>query len=189
MAVNLKKGEVVNLKKEAPKLKRVLVGLGWDPEKSLFGKNIDIDASVICIDKKGKAPNVVYYGERKYHSGVIRHYGDNLTGDGDGDDEQIEIKLDELPDKIVRLSIIVNIFDAYSRRQHFGKVKNCFVHVIDMDTNQELVRYNVDGNYAEKTGIFVADIYRNDEDEWEFKAIGEGVKVANISDMVKLKCN
>ena len=85
--------------------------------------------------------------------------------------------------------MIVNIFDAYSRRQHLGKVKNCFVHFSDMDTNQELVRYNVDGNYAEKTGIFVADIYRNDEDEWEFKAIGEGVKVANISDMVKLKCN
>lgn len=189
MSVNLVKGTSVNLKKEAPNLKRVLIGLGWDPEKSLFGNKMDIDASVICIDKNGESKNVVCYNNLRYLSGVIRHYGDNLTGDGDGDDEQIEINLDKLPDKITRLSIIINIFSAYTRNQHFGKVKNCFVHAMDMDTKQDLVRYNVDGNYDGKTGIFVADIYRNDKDEWEFEAIGEGVRVARISDMVKMKCN
>lgn len=191
MAVNLIKGEAVNLKKEAPNLKRILVGLGWDPVKSLFS-SMDIDASVICIDKNDKVKETVYYAKRKYHSGAILHYGDNLTGDGDGDDEQIEINLDKLPDKIVRLSIIINIFGAYSRKQHFGKVKNCFVHVIDLDTNQELVKYDVNDNYEGKTGIFVADLYRNDEDEWQFEAIGEGVKVADISEMakkIKIRCN
>lgn len=188
MAVNLTKGATVSLKKEAPNLKRVLIGLGWDPIKSVFNtSSMDIDASVIIIDNNGKS-KLVYFGKLNYHSGAIRHYGDNLTGDGDGDDEQIEINLDQLPDKVTCLSIIINIYSAYSRKQHFGKVKNCFVHAMDMDTKRELVRYNIDGDYDGKTGIFVADIYRNDKNEWEFKAIGDGVKVAGISDMVKIKC-
>lgn len=189
MAVNLVKGASVNLKKADSNLKRVLIGLGWDPEKTFFSKRMDIDASVICIDKYGISKKVVCYSKLKYHSGAIRHYGDNLTGDGEGDDEQIEIKLEELPDKITRLSIIINIFSAYRRNQHFGKVKNCYVHVMNMDTKQDLLRYNIDGNYKGKTGIFVADLYRNDKDEWEFEAIGEGVEVACIADMVKLICN
>lgn len=187
--VKLTKGQGVNLKKDAPNLKRVLIGLGWDPVKGFFGSsNMDIDASVICIDENGKRESVVYYGALKHHSGAIKHYGDNLTGDGDGDDEQIEIKLDEVPANISRLAVIINIYSAYSRRQHFGKVKNCFVHASDLDSGKELVRYDVDGNFDDKTGIFVADIYRYNG-EWKFKAIGEGVKVADINEMVAIKCN
>lgn len=190
MSIKLAKGEGVNLKKEAPNLKRVLVGLGWDPVRGGFfsSSNMDIDASVICIDEKGRYESVVYYGALMHRSGAIKHYGDNLTGDGDGDDEQIEIQLDEVPANISRLAIIINIYNAYSRHQDFGKVKNCFVHASDLDSGRELVRYDVDGNYNGKTGIFVADIYRHNG-EWKFKAIGEGVKVADIREMVAMKCN
>lgn len=190
MAVKLTKGATVSLKKEAPNLRRVLIGLGWDPVKPFLGvgPNMDIDASVICIDKNGREDAVVYYHNLKQYSGAIRHYGDNLTGDGDGDDEQIEINLDEIPHRIEKLAVIINIYEAYSRKQHFGKVRNCFVHATDVDTNKELVRYDIDGNYNGLTGIFVADIYR-DNGEWKFEAIGEGTKVRNIQEMVYQKCN
>lgn len=189
MAVSLTKGQGVNLKKEAPNLKRVLIGLGWDPVKNFLGigPDMDIDASVICIDISGRLESVVYYGDLRHRSGAIKHYGDNLTGEGDGDDEQIEILLDDLPTNIERLAVIINIYQAYSRGQHFGKVKNCFVHAFDMDTGKELVRYDVDGNFNGKTGIFVADIYRQNG-EWKFEAIGEGVKVKNIDEMARIKC-
>lgn len=187
MAVTLAKGQSINLKKESANLKRVLIGLGWDPMKSLFGPQMDIDASVICIDTNGRHESTVYYGRLTHSSGAIRHYGDNLTGDGDGDDEQIEINLDAVPANIARLSIIINIYSASSRNQHFGKVKNCFVHASDKATNKELVRYNVDGNFDGMTGIFVADVYRHNG-EWKFKAIGEGVKVDGINDMISMKC-
>lgn len=188
MSVKLTKGQGVNLKKDAPNLKRVLIGLGWDPVKSFFGASqMDIDASVICIDEKERQEGLVYYGNLRHRSGAIKHYGDNLTGDGDGDDEQIEINLEKIPDKITRLSIIINIYSAYSRNQHFGKVKNCFVHASDLDSGKELVRYDIDGNFDKKTGIFVADIYRHNG-EWKFKAIGEGVEVRDIREMVAMKC-
>ncbi len=189
MSVKLTKGQGVILKKDAPNLKRILVGLGWDPVKSLFRREsaIDIDSSVICIDKDGKKEDVIYYGNLIHRSHSIEHYGDNLTGDGDGDDEQIEIRLDEVPERIEKLAIIINIFEAHSRNQDFGKVRNCFVHVDDMDTGKELIRYDIDGNFDGKTGIFVADVYRYNG-EWKFKAIGEGVNVKKISDMVRMKC-
>ena len=187
--VTLSKGQAVSLKKEAPNLKRILVGLGWDPVKRRFGMNhdMDIDASVICITEQGKCESTVYYGNLKHYSGSIRHCGDNLTGDGDGDDEQIKIYLEDVPKKITRLSIVINIYSAHNRRQDFSQVENCFVHAIDLDSKKELVMYKVDGNFDGKTGIFVADIIR-DNDEWRFEAIGEGVKVRNIDEMCKIKC-
>ena len=181
--VTLTKGQKVDLRKEAPELKRVLVGLGWDPVRGFF--SMDIDASVICIDEKGKMDKLVYFGNTKAYSKAIKHYGDNLTGKGDGDDEQIEINLNKLPQKIRRLSIIINIFAASIKRQHFGKVNNCYVHVTDLD-GRELIRYDIDGNFNNMTGIFVADIYR-DNNGWTFKAIGEGCR-GNIDDMIDMKC-
>ena len=185
--VNLTKGHGVNLKKEAPNLKRILIGLGWDPIRC-FLSNFDIDASVLCINKKEKCKELVFYGNLHDSSGAIRHFGDNLTGEGDGDDEQIEINLDKLPKKIVKIMIIINIYEAYKRKQHFGKVKNCYVHVRDMDSGKELVRYDVDDDYNKKTGIFVAELNRDELGECRFNAIGEGVKVKNIKEMVNLKC-
>ena len=187
MSVSLVKGQGVSLKKEAPNLKCVLVGLGWDPITSTSSSSMDIDASVICIDDSGKLESIVYYGRKMHSSGAIKHYGDNLTGDGEGDDEQIEIRLDDLPAKISRLSIVINIYAAYSKRQHFGQVQNCFVHAYDCDSMKELVRYDVDGIFDGMTGIYVADIYRYNG-EWKFKAIGEGVKVKDIKEMASFKC-
>ena len=223
MAINLSKGQKVNLRKEAPNLKRVLVGLGWDPVghevpktsnepeskavrffKSLFGVNsnpnpdsyvqrsqpdIDIDGSIIVINKDGCKEEVVYYGNLGYHNNAIKHYGDNLTGEGEegADDEQIEIKLDEIPKRIQKLSIIINIYSALQRNQTFDQVKNCYVHVTDMDTGKELLRYDIDDSFEGMTGIFVADLERCDND-WHFKAIGDGVKVRNIEEMVEMKC-
>ena len=186
MSVQLSKGGSINLRKEAPQLNRLLVGLGWDPVEDR-GPDIDIDASIICIDDKGRKENIVYYGALTHPSGAIRHCGDNLTGEGDGDDEQIQITLDKIPSKIEKLSIIMNIYECKHRHQHFGQVSNCFIHVVDLATNRELVRYDINDNYNKLTGIFVADIYRY-KGEWKFKAIGEGVKVKDIKEMVQMKC-
>ncbi len=188
MSVKLTKGQGVNLKKEAPNLKRVLIGLGWDSVKSFLGPAMDIDASVICIDENGHCESIVYYNDLEHRSGAIKHNGDDLIGGGDGDNEQIEIQLDKVPANIGKLAVIINIYSAYNRKQDFGKVNNCFVHASDLDSGKELVRYDVDGNFDGKTGIFVADIYRHNG-EWKFKAIGEGVKVRGINEMVAMKCN
>lgn len=223
MAVRLTKGQKVNLRKDNPNLKRVLVGLGWDPVEcfvpvqkqqsegsGFFGKlktffgltselpqpeyqrsgaNIDVDSSVICINKKNIHKQTVYFGNLRAYDKAIVHYGDNLTGEGEagGDDEQIEIKLDRIPEKIQTLSIIINIYRAYSRHQTFEQISNCFVHVTDMDSGKELVRYDIDGEFSGMTGIFVADLERSGTD-WHFTAIGEGVRVADIDEMVRMKC-
>ncbi len=223
MAVKLSKGQKVNLRKDNPNLKRVLVGLGWDPVEQqeavkhkaveqttflsrlmdFFGvsdeipsnepytevPDIDVDASVICIGKKNSYVKLVFFRNLEYHHGAIKHYGDNLTGQGEegADDEQIEIRLDEIPEKIKSLSIIINIYRAYERKQSFGEIKNCYVHVTDMATRRELVRYEIDGNFEGMTGIFVADLERSGND-WHFEAIGEGVKVENIAEMISKKC-
>ena len=124
MSVKLEKGQGVSLKKYAPNLKRILVGLGWDPvRRGIFSNpvDIDIDASIICINEEGKKEDVIYYGNLEHRSGAIKHHGDNLTGRGDGDDEQIEIQLDKIPANISKLAVIINIYRAYQRKQHFGK--------------------------------------------------------------------
>lgn len=193
MSISLKKGGNVNLNKEAPGLKRLMIGLGWDPAG--FGmRNFDADASVICMGPGDRHESTIYFGNKKHRSGAIIHFGDNLTGAGDGDDEQIQINLDQVPATIDKMVIIVNIYQAHSRNQHFGKVKNCFVRAEDMDTGREILKYEISDAhkpnpaYNGKTGIFFAEVYRYNG-EWKFKAIGEGVDVASITDMVRMKCN
>ena len=193
MSVNLvKKGASVNLRKYDPNLKKIYVGLGWDPvRQGIFSSGkFDIDASVIAIDKNDQEIDVLYYGKTSILGGALIHHGDNLTGEGDGDDEVIEMDLDRIPERVTRLAVIINIYSAYSRRQKFSQVNNCYVHVVDSKSGKELVRYNIsdDSKYNDETGIFVADIYRY-EKEWKFKALGEGVKVSGIKEMVRIKCN
>lgn len=210
MSINLSKGGSVNLKKEAPNLKRLKIGLGWDPVgqagngligfglgllgRAGSGPNFDVDASVICIRPDGRHEDTIYFGKKRHSSGAIIHSGDNLTGAGDGDDEQIQIMLDQVPATVDKMVIIVNIYDAHIRGQHFGKVKNCFVRAEDMDTGRELVKYQISDaettnpDYNNKTGIFFAEVYRY-KGEWKFKAVGEGVNVRSIDDMVSMKCN
>jgi len=184
--VTLKKGQAISLKKEEPNLRNILVGLGWSPTER--GINMDIDVSAICIDSKCRKESIVCFTNLVHSSGSIRHRGDNLTGEGEGDDEQITINLLQVPEKIERISIIINIFAAWLKFQDFSKVKNCYVHVTDLDTGRKLVHYDIDDDYKGARGIFVADLIR-EKDGWKFEAIGEGTTSKTINNMANIKIN
>jgi len=197
MAVNLQKGQRISLTKDNEGLSRIMVGLGWDPVAqggkgligSLFGRgtpNVDCDASVFLIDANGKVRSkeeIVYFGNLKHKSGSVQHMGDNLTGDGDGDDEQIVIELSKVPQDIARLVFVVNIYDCIKRRQHFGMIKNAFIRVVNLSNNQEMLRFNLTDDYSNRTALIVGEIYRNGT-EWKFGALGEGDNSSNLGELV-----
>ncbi|KOA18914.1 stress response protein SCP2 [Clostridium homopropionicum DSM 5847] len=197
MAVNLQKGQRISLTKDNEGLSRIMVGLGWDPVAqggkgllgSLFGggaPNVDCDASVFLIDTNGKVRSkeeIVYFGNLKHKSGSVQHMGDNLTGDGDGDDEQIVIELSKVPQDIARLIFVVNIYDCIKRRQHFGMIKNAFIRVVNLSNRQEMLRYNLTDDYSNRTALIVGEIYRNGN-EWKFGALGEGDNSSNLGELV-----
>lgn len=198
MAVNLQKGQKVDLTKGNASLKRVIVGLGWDEvEKkssgffaSLLGntpQDIDCDASAILLNQNGKCINsadVVFYNNLHHNSGSIIHQGDNLTGAGDGDDEQIKVSLQDVPQVYQRIVFVVTIYQAYERHQHFGMIKNAFIRIVDADTNKELCKYNLsdDMNYNNKTAMIFGELYRHNG-EWKFSAIGEATNDSGIVQM------
>ena len=192
MAINLQKGQRISLTKEAPGLRRLMCGLGWDVAGSQYwglrrvfgnGEDFDLDASVFCLNDRGRVSrgeDVVYYGNLRHSSGAIVHGGDNLTGEGDGDDEQIFIDLPKIPQDIVRLAITVNIYDCRARRQDFQQVKNAFVRLVDRATQKELARYNLSGeNYHGMTGMMMAQIYRSPQG-WQLEAVGQGLHVNGL---------
>ena len=186
MSISLKKGQKVSLTKESAGLSNVLVGLGWDAAESekkgffasLLGSgsaDIDCDATAILL-KDGKfcdKSDVVYFGNLQHKSGTVRHMGDNLTGDGDGDDEQILIELSKVPAEYDRIVIVVNIYDCIKRKQEFGMIKNAFIRIVDGKTNRELCKYNLSDNYSGMTAMIFGEIYRHNG-EWKFNAIGSG---------------
>lgn len=197
MGINLQKGQRISLSKEAPGLTKLMCGLGWDVSKraggGVFGassntKDCDLDASVICLntnDKWTKQANVVYFGNLSHPSGAITHLGDNLTGAGDGDDEQLLIDLSRIPPDITKLVFTVNIYECVSRKQDFGQVKNAFVRLVNMSNNQELARYNLSGaEYIGMTGMIMAEIYKHN-DEWKMAAIGNGISVNGLGELLK----
>lgn len=200
MAINLQKGQRVDLTKSNPGLSKIIVGLGWDPVQSsgkggLFGSlfgggaaaNIDCDASVIMLGANDKLQNnkdVVYFGNLKSNDGSVQHSGDNLTGDGDGDDEQIVIDLSRVPSTIQKLVFIVNIYDCVKRKQHFGMIKNAFIRVVNPSNQQELIHYNLSEDYSGKTSLLAGEIYRNGT-EWKFAAVGNGTNTASLSEVVR----
>ncbi|KGN01457.1 stress protein [Clostridium novyi A str. 4570] len=194
MAINLQKGQRISLTKEDSKLSTIMVGLGWDPvEQSrggilglLFGSSapaIDCDASVIMLNENSKAEEIVYFGNLKDRSSSVRHMGDNLTGEGDGDDEQILVELSKVPANISRLVFVVNIYNCVKRNQHFGMIRNAFIRILDLENNKELLRFNLSDDYSNKTGIYAGEIYRHGN-EWKFAAIGEGDNVTGLKDML-----
>jgi tellurium resistance protein TerD len=195
MGINLQKGQRISLKKEAPGLERVMCALGWDVIKSkggFFGisdstKNFDLDSSVLCLDAHEKIrskANLVYYANLQHSSKAITHLGDNLTGAGSGDDEQIIVDLIKIPPEIAKLVFTVNIFQCLARKQDFGQVKNAFVRLVDLSNNKEIARYNLSGQeYQGQTGMIMAEIYRHD-DEWEMAAIGKGIKVKGLDELM-----
>ena len=196
MAVNLTKGQKISLVKPgAAGLSRIMVGLGWDEVQQKRGffapkpRDIDCDASVILCGADGKLVSqdvnkcCVYFGNLRHSSGAIVHQGDNLTGAGEGDDEQIMVDLPRIPQEIERLVFVVNIYDARPRGQHFGMIRNAFIRLVDMAGNTELCRFNLTEDYSGMTGMIVGEIYRRNG-EWKFNAIGQGV--ANASRLSSL---
>lgn len=202
MAINLQKGQRVDLTKGNPGLSKIMVGLGWDPvQKSggggglfggLFGgggsgANVDCDASVIMLGANDKLQNnndVVYFGNLKSKDGSVIHSGDNLTGDGDGDDEQVSIELNKVPSHVEKLVFVVNIYDAVKRKQHFGMIRNAFIRVLNPNNNQELIKYNLTEDYSGKTSLIVGEIYRHGN-EWKFAAVGTGTTASGLSEVVR----
>ena len=199
MGVNLQKGQKVNLKKaDGQALSRIRIGLGWDPveqEKkgglfgSIFGgsaPDIDCDASVIVCQggRLASRDDVVYFGNLKHSSGAIRHTGDNLTGEGEGDDEQILVDLTAVPAAYDKLVFVVNIYDCQSRKQDFGMIANAFIRICDENTGEEFCRYNLSESYAGMTAMIFGEIYRYNG-EWKFNAIGQGTKDTGLNELAK----
>ncbi len=191
MSVNLQKGQKVDLTKGNSGLKTIVVGLGWDEAPrgfSLFQKreDIDCDASGILVNAQaGKllgAMDVVYFGNLQHRSGAVRHMGDNLTGAGDGDDEQILVELNKLGNEYSKIVFVVNIYQAMQRKQHFGMIKNAFIRIVDADTKTELCKYNLSENYDGKTAMIFGELYFYNG-EWKFGAIGEGTNDNSISEL------
>ncbi|MGG3470190.1 TerD family protein [Neobacillus pocheonensis] len=201
MAINLQKGQRVDLTKGNPGLTKIMVGLGWDPVQSSGGKgmfgslfgggggqaNVDCDASVIMLGENDRLQNnkdVIYFGNLKSNDGSVQHSGDNLTGDGDGDDEQIMIDLSRVPSNIQKLVFVVNIYDCVKRKQHFGMIRNAFIRVVNPTNNSELIKYNLSDNYSGLTCLVTGEIYRHGN-EWKFAAIGSGTNAASLSEVVR----
>ncbi|ACV63747.1 stress protein [Desulfofarcimen acetoxidans DSM 771] len=175
MAVNLQKGQKVDLTKGREGLSKVVVGLGWDTNK-FDGPDFDLDASAFLLGDNGKCASpddFVFYNNLTHKSGSVQHMGDNLTGDGEGDDEQITIDLSKIPANIQKIAITVTIHMAQERGQNFGLVSNAFVRVVDDAYNQELLRYDLSEDYSIETALVFCELYRKGT-EWKFAAVGQG---------------
>ena len=181
MSVSLQKGQKVSLSKENAGLSRVIVGLGWDeaPRKKagFFAPKpqpIDCDASALLL-RNGKLmdkSDLIYFGNLRHRTDTVIHMGDNLTGAGEGDDEQIVVDLANIPQEYDKIVIVVNIYDAVNRNQHFGMIQNAFIRLVDARNNNEMCRYNLSENYDNMTAMIFGEIYRYNG-EWKFNAIGQ----------------
>lgn len=185
MAVNLKKGQRVNLTSESNRVAGVIVGLGWDSAKD-GSKNVDCDASAILCGLDGKAFDVIYFGKMRSENDAIIYTGDSQTGDGNGDNERIYVNFTKLPPKVGKIVIAANIYDAKAKRQHFGMINNAFVRVLNWKTQVEICRFNLTDNYSGMTGIIAAEIYRFG-DGWDFATSGKAIQEASrLQSIVKL---
>lgn len=176
MSINLSKGQKVDLTKGNPSLKSIMVGLGWDVNAFDSGADFDLDASAFLLGASGKCPTereFIFYGNLEHSSGSVKHMGDNLTGEGDGDDEQIMVNLSTIPDNIEKVAFTVTIYDAEKRRQNFGQVSNAYIRIVDEATNTELIRYDLGEDFSIETAVVVGELYKKDGD-WKFNAIGSG---------------
>ena len=176
MAVSLSKGQKVDLTKGNPGLSKIIVGLGWDTNKYDGGAGFDLDAAAFLLAANGKVASdsdFVFYGNLKHSSGGVEHMGDNLTGEGDGDDEQIKVNLAAVPASVDKIGFTVTIYEAESRKQNFGQVSNAYIRIVDETSNAELIRYDLGEDFSVETAVVVGELYRNNG-EWKFNAIGSG---------------
>lgn len=188
MSISLQKGQKVSLSKESSGLSVVVVGLGWDEaprtKRGFFApkpKPIDCDASALLL-KNGKLvdkTDIVYFGNLQHKSGTVKHMGDNLTGEGEGDDEQIVIDLSSVPAEYDRIVIVVNIYKAIERNQHFGMIQNAFIRIVDGKSNREMCKYNLTDDYSGMMAMIFGEVYRHNG-EWKFSAIGQGTTDSSI---------
>jgi len=177
MAISLNKGQNVSLSKTDPSLRQVMIGLGWDARSS-DGADFDLDASLFMTGDNKKVPSdayFIFYNQLRSPEGAVEHTGDNLTGDGDGDDESILVQLDKLPANISSLFITVTIHDAEARGQNFGQVSSAFIRCVNQDNNTEVARFDLSEDASVETAMIFGEIYRHNG-EWKFKAIGQGFK-------------
>ncbi|MFE1902267.1 TerD family protein [Streptomyces gardneri] len=175
MGVSLSKGGNVSLSKEAPGLTAVLVGLGWDV-RTTTGNDYDLDASALLLNDTGKVASdrhFVFYNNLTSPDGSVEHTGDNLTGEGDGDDESIKVDLAAVPADIAKITFPVSIHDAENRGQSFGQVRNAFIRVVNQADGAELARYDLSEDAATETAMVFGELYRHGT-EWKFRAVGQG---------------
>ncbi len=176
MPVSLQKGQKVSITKSNPGLSKVVVGLGWDVNQFDTGDSYDLDTAAFLLTDTGKvsrSEDFVFFGNLNHPSGGVQHMGDNLTGAGDGDDEQIKIDLDRVPQNIQRIAFTVTIYDAEQRRQNFGQINNAFIRVYNEATGEEILRYDLGEDFSIETAAVFGEMYKN-AGEWKFNAIGSG---------------
>ena len=175
MAVSLVKGGNVSLTKEAPSMNVALVGLGWDARVT-DGQAFDLDASVFLVGENGKVlsdSHFVFYNNTTSPDGAVQHQGDNRTGEGDGDDEQVKIDLTKVAADVKKLVFAVTIHEADSRKQNFGMVSNSFMRVVNNDNGAEIARFDLSEDASTETAVIFGELYRHGA-EWKFKAVGQG---------------
>lgn len=176
MPISLKKGQKVSITKDNPGLSKVVVGLGWDVNAFDTGGDFDLDAAAFLLGDSGKVSNsgdFVFYGNLSHASGSVVHQGDNLTGVGEGDDEQIKIDLSKVPDSVTKIAFTVTIYEAEARRQNFGQVSNAFIRIYNEESGEEMIRYDLGEDFSIETAAVFGELYRNGS-EWKFNAIGSG---------------
>lgn len=176
MPVSLTKGQKVSITKGNPGLAKVIVGLGWDVNQFDTGGDFDLDTAAFLLTAQGRVSqqeDFVFFGNLRHPSGCAEHLGDNLTGAGDGDDEQIRINLSLVPDHIVKIAFTVTIYNSEERRQNFGQVNNAFIRIYDEQTGEELLRYDLGEDFSIETAAVFGELYKNNG-EWKFNAIGSG---------------
>lgn len=177
MAISLQKGGNVSLSKEAPSMSKMIIGLGWDV-RATDGADFDLDGSAFLLNESGKVrsdADFIFYNQSKSADGSVEHTGDNRTGEGDGDDEQIIIDLGKVPADVQKIAISVTIHDAEARKQNFGMVSSAFIRCINADGNSEIARFDLSEDASVETAMIFGEIYRHNG-EWKFKAIGQGFK-------------
>ncbi len=176
MAINLRKGQKVDLKKLEPNLTKIMVGLGWDINQFDSNHSFDLDASIFLTNGQGTCASdkdFIFYGNLEHSSGGVVHLGDNLTGAGEGDDEQVFVDLSLVPDSIMKIAFTVTIYDADVRHQNFGQVSNAFIRLVNEETGEEMVRYDLGEDFSIETALVVGELYKHNGD-WKFNAIGSG---------------
>lgn len=190
MSISLQKGQKVSLSKDNAGLSRIVVGLGWDEVKRKGGlfapkpQPIDCDASAILLQngKLVSRDDVVFFNNLRHKSGTVQHMGDNLTGAGDGDDEQIVIDLSSVPQEYDKIVIVVNIYQGLQRKQHFGMIQNAFIRLVDARNNNEMCKYNLTENYSGMLAMIFGEVYRHNG-EWKFNAIGQGTNDPGLGEL------